>query len=338
VYDAVVVGAALLYLAVFIIAGLLLWSGDDAAHPVTLLMRATSSCAIILLTVILAIGPLARLSAAFNPLLYNRRHLGVVTFLIMLVHGGTAIFWYHGFGVVNPIVSVFTSNSNYTSLAGFPYQPLGAAALVIFFLMAATSHDFWLKNLTPGVWKSLHMLVYVAFGLVVMHVTLGFLQDSVSVVYAALLSAAVVMIVTLHLIVGVREWRRDARDDGGATDGPWVDIGPVGAIPQDRAKVVKIQGCERIAVFRYDGKVSAVGNVCAHQHGPLGEGKIVDGCITCPWHGYQYLPGNGQSPPPFTEKVPTYRVRVVAGRVMLDPHANPPGTPVEPAPVDGSAL
>ena len=26
----------------------------------------------------------------------------------------------------------------------------------------------------------------------------------------------------------------------------------------------------------------------------------MDGCITCPWHGYQYLPHNGQSPPPFT--------------------------------------
>mgnify|MGYP003753304843 CR=1 FL=1 len=46
-------------------------------------------------------------------------------------------------------------------------------------------------------------------------------------------------------------------------------------------------------------------NVCKHQMGPLGEGKIIDGCITCPWHGYQYLPANGQSPPPFTEMVKT---------------------------------
>lgn len=26
--------------------------------------------------------------------------------------------------------------------------------------------------------------------------------------------------------------------------------------------------------------------MCKHQNDPLGEGKIVDGCVTCPWHGY----------------------------------------------------
>ena len=29
------------------------------------------------------------------------------------------------------------------------------------------------------------------------------------------------------------------------------------------------------------------------EWGPLGEGKIVDGCITCPWHGFQYRPQDG---------------------------------------------
>jgi sulfoxide reductase heme-binding subunit YedZ len=77
--------------------------------------------------------------------------------------------------------------------------------------------------------------------------------------------------------------------------------------------------------------VSAVSNVCRHQAGPIGEGKVVDGCITCPWHGYQYLPGNGRSPAPFTERVETYDVRVVSGRVYVNPEPHEPGTPVEPA-------
>ena len=84
-------------------------------------------------------------------------------------------------------------------------------------------------------------------------------------------------------------------------------------------------------MFKYAGRVSAVSNVCRHQNGPLGEGKIVDGCITCPWHGYQYLPGNGCAPPPFTEKLPTFRVRVEHGRVLVHPQPLPAGTPVEPA-------
>jgi len=96
-------------------------------------------------------------------------------------------------------------------------------------------------------------------------------------------------------------------------------------------------GGERVAVFRYDGKISAVSNVCRHQNGPLGEGRIVDGCITCPWHGYQYKPETGAAPPPFTERVSTYRVRVRNGRVEIDPQANQPGTFVEPARLEAFA-
>jgi len=86
-----------------------------------------------------------------------------------------------------------------------------------------------------------------------------------------------------------------------------------------------------VAIFKYDGKISAVSNVCQHQNGPLGEGKIVFGCITCPWHGYQYQPDTGASPPPFVEKVPTFNVRVRNGRVFVHPQPNPAGTRAEPA-------
>jgi methionine sulfoxide reductase heme-binding subunit len=100
-------------------------------------------------------------------------------------------------------------------------------------------------------------------------------------------------------------------------------------IPENRARIVCLSG-ERVAIFRYDGKISAVSNLCQHQNGPLGEGKIVDGCITCPWHGYQYKPDTGASPPPFVEKVATYNVRIKRGRILVHPTPNAPGTRVEP--------
>jgi sulfoxide reductase heme-binding subunit YedZ len=87
-------------------------------------------------------------------------------------------------------------------------------------------------------------------------------------------------------------------------------------------------------VFRYDGKVSAISNVCQHQNGPLGEGRIIDGCVTCPWHGYQYRPESGAAPPPFKENVPTFRVKVVRGVVLVHPLPNAPGTYVEPAVIE----
>ena len=83
---------------------------------------------------------------------------------------------------------------------------------------------------------------------------------------------------------------------------------------------------ERIAVFKTQDKLFAVNNVCKHQNGPLGEGKILDGCITCPWHGYQYLPQNGQSPPPFKERVSTYDVLLINSKVWVNPSPYPEGT------------
>ena len=125
----------------------------------------------------------------------------------------------------------------------------------------------------------------------------------------------------------MRERQRDVDRTSAA---PFVDVCAVTDIPERRAVITCLSG-ERVAIFRYEGKVSALSNVCQHQNGPLGEGRIVNDCVVCPWHGYEYLPASGASPAPFTEKVPTFNVRVVDGRVEVDPRPNPPGTKVEPA-------
>jgi nitrite reductase/ring-hydroxylating ferredoxin subunit len=255
------------------------------------------------------------------PLLYNRRHLGVMTFLMALAHGAFSIVQFHALGDLNPLLSVFVSNTRYASLSNFPFQPLGLVALIILFLMAATSHDFWLANLSAPAWKRLHMLVYVAYGLIVAHVLLGVLQSETDPVLAAALG--------LHLAAGFRERRLDEDLTSKAVDG-YIDVCSVDEIPETRACIATLSG-ERVAIFKYDGKISAISNVCQHQNGPLGEGRIIDGCVTCPWHGYQYLPDSGASPAPFTEKVPTFNVKVEGGRVLVDPRPNPPGTRAEPA-------
>jgi len=158
-------------------------------------------------------------------------------------------------------------------------------------------------------------------------VTLGVLQSETSPLLAAVLGAGMVTIVGLHVAAGQKERPADEPATP-ATD--FVEVCDVEQIPEKRAKIVCISG-ERLAVFRYDSKVSAIGNVCRHQGGPLGEGRIINGCVTCPWHGYQYLPESGASPPPFTEKVPSFRTRIVGNKVFVDPAPLPPGTLVEPA-------
>jgi sulfoxide reductase heme-binding subunit YedZ len=332
IYDAVVASGVALYLATFITLGRLLFRPPHELSDEILLLRALGTCAIVMLHIVLSIGPLARLDRRFLPLLYNRRHLGVATFLVAASHAVASLLQYHGFGNVNPLVSLLASNTNYLSLTAFPFEILGLLALVILFLMAATSHDFWLKNLSPRAWKSLHMLVYACYALVVMHVALGALQSERSIVYPVLLGAGIVLVGSLHLMAGALETTRDTRAPAPPTGtNEFIDICSIDDIPEKRARNVCLKGRERIAVFKYDGQVSAVSSVCEHQGGPLAEGKIIDGCITCPWHGYQYLPASGQSPPPFTEKINTYRVTIRGRRILLDPNPLPKGTPVEPA-------
>src|SRR5262249_35867100 len=159
---------------------------------------------------------------------------------------------------------------------------LGLVALAILFLMAATSHDFWLRALSAPVWKSLHMLVYAAYALVVAHVALGALQADRHPAPPLLLCLGVAVVIGLHLRAAAIERERDP--DRPATSVECGDVCAVDDIADHRAKMVCLAG-ERVAILRYDGRVSAVSNVCRHQNGPLGEGKIVGGCIVCPWHG-----------------------------------------------------
>ncbi|MFN0105620.1 MAG: Rieske 2Fe-2S domain-containing protein [Bryobacteraceae bacterium] len=323
-YDLLMGLGVVAYFGTFVAVGVMLHPNATAE---TLLIRAIGTLAFLLLHVILAIGPLCRLNPKFLPLLYNRRHLGVTTFLLALAHGLFSLIQFHSAGDSPALLSLLTGNTSWTRISAVPFQLFGFLALMILFAMAATSHDFWLKNLTAPVWKALHMMVYAAYALIFSHVCFGVLQSEKSLVYPVLLGAGLVVLAALHLLAA----RRGRPTDREAPHGnSFVEVCRVSDIPEKRARIVTVSG-ERVAVFRYDGKISAVSNVCQHQNGPLGEGKIVAGCITCPWHGYQYLPDTGASPPPFTEKIATFQVRVVEDRVLIHPSAFPAGTRIEPA-------
>lgn len=325
-YDAVLLSSIVLYVGMFLWVAPHLQRISQPLDAWSIRIDAFGTCAFLLLTILLCIGPLARLDPRFLPLLYNRRHFGVLTCGVALTHVYVAFDWYFTGSPLNPYIALLTANTSFDRLHGFPFELFGVGALLILLLLASTSHDFWLAFLTPPVWKALHMSIYAGYVLVVLHVSLGALQDTRNPLLAIVMMASVICVAGLHVIAS----RRIAPAHAPA---PWVAAGHVGAIEEGRAIVVHLAGGESVAIFRSDGRLSAVSNVCAHQNGPLGEGRIVDGCITCPWHGYQYRPEDGCAPAPFTERLATYRLRVENGAVLLDPQANPPGTPVEPVSV-----
>lgn len=223
------------------------------------------------------------------------------------------------------------ADPHYGPVHVFLFVALGVLALLILLMLAATSHDFWLAFLTPPVWKALHMLIYAAYALVVLHLALGALQDQRNPVLAIAVMLCVTTVCGLHVAAGWREQANDALIAPRLPDAaPWVDAAGLDDFTEGRAIVVHLSDAEPVAIFRHKGALSAVSNLCAHQNGPLGEGRIVAGRIACPWHGYQYRLEDGCAPPPFTERIATYRLCLQGRRVLVDPRAKPPGTRVDP--------
>lgn len=326
VYDGILLAAVAIYSAIFAAITWRLFPPKNVPDAIDIGIRTTGTCAFLMLSVILSIGPLARLNRRFLPLLYNRRHFGVLAFAVAATHVGFLLSWYIVQGNLPNLAVELTTWTDYAKFIGFPFKILGIFAFLIFFVMAATSHDFWLIFLTPKVWKAIHMAIYVAYGLVVMHVALGSMQDKAQSPFVPLmLVGGFGTVAVLHVIAGWREWKIDKGSAVNA-DG-WIVVGPPHSIPDKTARIVVAPGGERIAVFRDGEQIGALTNLCAHQQGPLGEGRIIDGCVTCPWHGYQYRLSDGCAPAPFTEKLVTYRARINCGIVEVDPHPLPPGTP-----------
>lgn len=335
--DALLLGA--------LAAGLAAWASISVARDPqltaeTLILRGTALAAFALLHVILAIGPLARLDARFLPLLYNRRHLGVAMALLALVHGSFATIQFHALGDRPALVSMLSASrlAVGSSLAGAPFEPFGALALVVLVLMAATSHDFWLKNLGAFTWKALHLAVFVAYGAIVAHVALGALQSERSPLLAALVIFPMAGLLGLHVAAARREARVDAAPALASERAGFDDVGALAdlALVEGRGRVVVVGG-RRLALYLAEGRLHAMSNACRHQGGPLGEGRIVDGCVTCPWHGWQYRAQDGCSPPPFREVVETHRVVVRDGRVLIERAPLPEATRSEGAPVTARA-
>ncbi|MCE9650485.1 MAG: nitrite reductase small subunit NirD [Parvibaculum sp.] len=66
----------------------------------------------------------------------------------------------------------------------------------------------------------------------------------------------------------------------------WLHIGSLDDIPRRGARCVKL-GQMTIAVFRtMDDRVFALEDRCPHRNGPLSQGIVHDGCVTCPLHNW----------------------------------------------------
>jgi putative ABC transport system substrate-binding protein len=96
------------------------------------------------------IGPLSRLSPRFLPLLYNRRHFGVLTFFVALAHAYSVVDWFAMQGAMGDLVTEMTNNPKFGQFIGFPIKALGLTGLSILTTDLAAKRLQLLRELVPG--------------------------------------------------------------------------------------------------------------------------------------------------------------------------------------------
>ena len=97
----------------------------------------------------------------------------------------------------------------------------------------------------------------------------------------------------------------------------WIEIGHLNDIPRQGARCVK-NGETTIAVFRtVDDRVFALEDKCPHKNGPLSQGIVHDGCVTCPLHNWVISLETGEAQGADEGRTASFPVRLEGGRILL---------------------
>jgi nitrite reductase/ring-hydroxylating ferredoxin subunit len=89
-------------------------------------------------------------------------------------------------------------------------------------------------------------------------------------------------------------------------------------------------GGQVLAIFLWEGEVFAIDGMCAHQGGPIAQGRlskqnragqlnhVYSTCVTCPWHGWQYDLANGQNMLTGKKMLSCYHTEIRDDQVWID--------------------
>jgi 3-phenylpropionate/trans-cinnamate dioxygenase ferredoxin subunit len=97
----------------------------------------------------------------------------------------------------------------------------------------------------------------------------------------------------------------------------WQRVANLADIKDGEALPAKF-GADAIALYRLDGEVFAIGDVCTHEYALLSQGFVEDGAIECPLHQARFDIRTGRClAAPATEDVKAYAVRIENGEVYV---------------------
>jgi len=98
----------------------------------------------------------------------------------------------------------------------------------------------------------------------------------------------------------------------------WVEVGKLEDIPRQGARCVSM-GETTVAFFRtMDDEVFALEDKCPHKNGPLSQGIVHDGCVTCPLHNWVISLKTGEAQGADEGQVKAFNVKLENEKILLD--------------------
>ena len=94
-------------------------------------------------------------------------------------------------------------------------------------------------------------------------------------------------------------------------------LGPASDIPVGERIFIELDD-QPIVILNVSGKFYAIGDVCTHDEGPLGDGDLEGFHIVCPRHGAEFDVRNGKAMlMPAVVDIPAYPVKVKDGAIFI---------------------
>ncbi|MBZ5609903.1 MAG: Rieske (2Fe-2S) protein [Acidobacteriia bacterium] len=100
----------------------------------------------------------------------------------------------------------------------------------------------------------------------------------------------------------------------------FVKIGSLSKLPPGSVMEV-VMGDDSYAVCNSGGEVHALGGICPHAGGPIGQGTLQDHLVVCPWHEWAYDCRTGENDYDPAVKLDRFRVKVEGDDILLDPES-----------------
>ena len=97
----------------------------------------------------------------------------------------------------------------------------------------------------------------------------------------------------------------------------FIEIAPASELPNGERLFIEVEG-KAIVIFNIAGQYFAIGDVCTHDDGPVGDGDLEGFNVVCPRHGGEFDVQTGKAVQmPAVVDIPAYAVKVVDGMIQV---------------------